>query len=124
MKMRTTHSSGLAFSLSVDFLEAFPLLVVDLPPNICTCTDLLACLVNQASGWEKDVNTYIKLPPLHMLARLLARDDDNQLRDLATEHPFVELRHDLLNVCFHLVVGRDFKIQFSYQLRKAKLQYS
>ena len=38
MRVGTTHSSGLAFSLSVDFLESLPLLIVDLPPKICTCT--------------------------------------------------------------------------------------
>lgn len=42
-----------------------------------------------------------------MLPRLLARDDHDKLGYLPSNHPLVELRHDLLNVGFDLVVGRD-----------------
>lgn len=42
-----------------------------------------------------------------MLARLLVSDDDYKLADLAMHHPPVELGHDLLDVCLHLIVGRD-----------------
>ena len=40
-----------------------------------------------------------------MLARFLACDDDDELGDLAAQHPLVELRHDLFDVGSHLVVG-------------------
>lgn len=42
-----------------------------------------------------------------MLPRLLARDDHYKLGYLPPNHPLVQLRHDLLNVGFDLVVGRD-----------------
>lgn len=42
-----------------------------------------------------------------MLARIFASYDHNQLRDLAVHHPFVELRHDFLDVGFYLVVRGD-----------------
>ena len=46
-----------------------------------------------------------------MLACLFARDYNHQFRDLAASHPFVELGHDLLNVCFDLIVGSDKHIE-------------
>lgn len=46
-----------------------------------------------------------------MLARVLVRDDDDQLRDLAAHHPLVELRHDLLDVGAHLVVRRHQHVE-------------
>lgn len=42
-----------------------------------------------------------------MLARVLTRDDHNQFRDLAMNHPLIELRHDLFDVGFYLVVRGD-----------------
>jgi len=42
-----------------------------------------------------------------MLARIFAGYDDYELRDLATDHPFVELGHNFLNVGFDLVVRGD-----------------
>ncbi|KAJ2965814.1 hypothetical protein NUW58_g10814 [Xylaria curta] len=40
-----------------------------------------------------------------MLAGVLVGYNDDQLADLAVLHPLVELRHDLLDVGFDLVVG-------------------
>lgn len=54
---------------------------------------------------------YVKLPPLEVLARVLVRDDDDQLRDLAVLHPAVQRGHDLLDVRLDLVVGRDEHVQ-------------
>ena len=53
----------------------------------------------------------IELPPFEMFASLLARDDNYQFRDLAARHPFVELGHDLLDVCFDLIIGSDKHIE-------------
>ena len=52
--------------------------------------------------------TYVELPALDRLTCLLACYHDNELRDLAAGHPFVELRHDFFDVGFDLVVGCDF----------------
>ena len=49
--------------------------------------------------------TYVKLPPLNMLASLLARDNNDQLGNLGLLHPSTELVHDLLDVGFNLVVA-------------------
>ena len=46
-----------------------------------------------------------------MFPSLLASDYDHQFRDLAACHPFIELGHDLLDVCFDLIVGRDKHIE-------------
>ena len=46
-----------------------------------------------------------------MLARVLVRDNDDQLADLAVLHPPVQLGHDLLDVGFYLVVGRNEHVQ-------------
>ena len=54
---------------------------------------------------------YVKLPPFNVLARVLVGDDNDQLGDLAADHPLVELRHDLLDVGAHLVVGRDQHVE-------------
>jgi len=35
--------------------------------------------------------TYIELPPLNMLARVLIGDDDDKLLHLAGKHPLVQL---------------------------------
>ena len=51
--------------------------------------------------------TYIELPSLNVLARVLVRDDDDEARDLTADHPLVELRHDALDVGLDLVVGGD-----------------
>ena len=53
----------------------------------------------------------VELPPLDVLARVLVRDDDDKLRDLAADHPLVQLRHDLLDVRLDLVVGRNEHVQ-------------
>lgn len=42
-----------------------------------------------------------------MFTSLLARDNYHKLRDLSSLHPFLQLRHDLLDVGFNLVVGRN-----------------
>ena len=39
-----------------------------------------------------------------MLSGLLARYDNDKLGDFATNHPFIELRHDLLDISLHLVI--------------------
>ncbi len=46
-----------------------------------------------------------------MLACVLVGDDNDQLGDLAADHPLVELRHDFLDVGAHLVVGRDQHVE-------------
>ena len=46
-----------------------------------------------------------------MFASLLARDYNHQLRDLAACHPFVELGHDLFDICFDLIVGSDKHVE-------------
>ena len=53
----------------------------------------------------------VELPSLNVFAGLLAGDYDHQFRDLAACHPFVELRHDLLDVCFDLIVGSDKHVE-------------
>ena len=42
-----------------------------------------------------------------MLASLFAGDHDHKLRNLSTIHPVFELRHDLLDVCLDLIIGRN-----------------
>lgn len=51
------------------------------------------------------VDLHIELPSLDMVASLLVRDHHNEFGDLPTNHPFVELGHDLLNISFDLVIG-------------------
>lgn len=51
---------------------------------------------------------YIELPSFHMLSGLSAGDNQDQFRDLSAHHPLIELRHDLLDVGFDLVVGGDW----------------
>ena len=53
----------------------------------------------------------VELPSLNVFAGLLAGDYDYQFRDLAARHPFVELRHDFLDVCFDLIVGSDKHVE-------------
>lgn len=49
-------------------------------------------------------DAHIELPALDVLARVLGRDDDDELGDLAAGHPFVELGYYALDVGFDLVV--------------------
>jgi hypothetical protein len=44
------------------------------------------------------------LPALDVLACFFARDYYNKLGDLAASHPFLKLRHDLLDVGLDLIV--------------------
>ena len=53
----------------------------------------------------------IELPSLDMFTSLLAGDYDYQFRYLAACHPFVELGHDLLDVCFDLIIGSDKHVE-------------
>ena len=46
-----------------------------------------------------------------MLACVLIGNDDDQLGDLAANHPLVQLGHDLFYVGADLVVGRDKHIE-------------
>lgn len=46
-----------------------------------------------------------------MFASLLAGDYNYQFRDLAACHPFVELGHDLFDICFDLIVGSDKHVE-------------
>jgi hypothetical protein len=48
---------------------------------------------------------YIELPSLDMLSSLFTRDDYDEFRNFAMNRPLAELRHDLLDVGFYLVVG-------------------
>lgn len=54
-------------------------------------------------------NRYIELPSFDMFAGLFVRDDYDELRDFTANHPFVKLGHNLLEVRFDLVVGRDWE---------------
>lgn len=47
---------------------------------------------------------YIELPPLDVFACIFTRDDNDDFGDFALLHPFLELRHDLLDVRFDLIV--------------------
>lgn len=51
--------------------------------------------------------SYIELPALDVLACVFICDDDDELGDLAADHPLIELGHDLLDVGLYLVIGRD-----------------
>lgn len=53
------------------------------------------------------METYVELPALEMLAGVFAGYHHHELGDLAPDHPLVELRHDLLDVRFDLVVRGD-----------------
>ena len=69
-------------------------------PNIWTFSLLSVC-----ARWYAVWETYIELPSLNMLACIFTRNNNHELGDLAADHPFVELAHDLLDVSFDLVVG-------------------
>lgn len=56
--------------------------------------------------WEGR-GTYVKLPPLNVLPGILVGNDNHQPRDLAADHPLVQLAHDALDIGLDLVVGRD-----------------
>ena len=45
-----------------------------------------------------------------MLACIFICDDDDELGDLAADHPLVELGHDLFDVGLYLVIGRDLAV--------------
>lgn len=49
----------------------------------------------------------VELPAFDVLAGVFVGDDDDEARNFATNHPFVELGHDFLDVGFYLVVGGD-----------------
>lgn len=42
-----------------------------------------------------------------MLPSILVRNDNHETRNLAADHPLVELAHDALDVRLYLVVGGD-----------------
>lgn len=48
-----------------------------------------------------------------MFAGFLVGDDNNQFRDLSTRHPLIQLRHDLLDIGLHLIIGGHW--QATYQ---------
>jgi hypothetical protein len=58
-------------------------------------------------GWLG--GTHVKLPPLDALACVLVGDDDDELGDLAANHPLIELGHNLLDIGLDLIVGRDWR---------------
>jgi hypothetical protein len=68
--------------------------------NSCTCKNTISCLM--MDFWEE---TCVELPALDVLARVFTRYDHDELRDLAADHPFIELSHDFLDIRFDLVVG-------------------
>ncbi len=69
--------------------------------KICTC--FVPGLVTFGLGWGKR-GMHVKLPPLYDVSRVFAGYDDDELGDLAADHPFVKLGHDFLDVGFDLVV--------------------
>lgn len=56
-------------------------------------------------------STYVKLPALDVLPGIFVGDHDDELRYLASHHPLVKLRHDLLDVGLDLVVGGNWHDQ-------------
>lgn len=96
--MNRTTCLGAAFSFSV--LDcAVPFLVGLL--YICTCS-------GQSWRFHKRRAIHVKLPSFDMLPGIFARDDYYELRDFAARHPFIELRHDLVDVGFDLIIGSDW----------------
>lgn len=78
--------------------------------KICTCEERLlvkSWSVHMRYEWEGGETTYVKLPALDALAGVLVCDDNDELGDLAADHPLVELGHDFLYVGLDLVIGRD-----------------
>lgn len=56
---------------------------------------------------SEDGGTNVELPSLNMFSRLFARDDNYKFWDLLADHPFVELSHNFLDVCFDLIIWSD-----------------
>ena len=50
----------------------------------------------------------VELPAFDVFASVLVGDDDDEAGDFATDHPFVELGHNFLDVSFYLVVGGHY----------------
>lgn len=61
--------------------------------------------VRRAAPTDKKGRTDIELPPLHVLAGIFIGNDNDELGDFSIFHPFVQLAHDLFDVCLDLVVG-------------------
>jgi hypothetical protein len=67
-------------------------------------------LASLSNAWGRRWGeTHVKLPPLDVLACVLVGNDDDELGDLAANHPLVELGHDLLDVGLDLIVGRHWR---------------
>lgn len=64
--------------------------------------------------------TYVKLPPLNVLPGVLVRDYNHETRDLAADHPLVQLPHDALNVRLYLVIGGDCALLAGSLLRNIR----
>jgi hypothetical protein len=94
-----TYSGGAEFSLSPAFCDERTFAVF---PNIWTWTP-----VNTRRACDQRW-TYVELPPLYVLTGLLAGDDNDELGNLASVHPVLELRHDLFDVRLDLVVGSNW----------------
>lgn len=103
-------SSGDEFSLSVVDFDFFDLLL-SLPKMFTYCSLAAPSLfplynLNYESARRLMREPYVELPPLDMLSGLLACDDYHEFRDLGFLHPFAQLTHYLLDVCFYLVIDR------------------
>lgn len=61
--------------------------------------------------WEGWGRTYVELPALDVLACIFIRDHDDQLGDLAADHPLIQLGHDLLDIRSDLVVCGDEHVE-------------
>lgn len=72
-------------------------------------------MILESENWEV---ANIKLPSLNMLPTFSTGDHNNEFRYFATNHPLVELRHDLVDIGFDLVVRSDW---FSYQRMSSRL---
>lgn len=57
-----------------------------------------------------DLLAHIKLPSFDILCSLFRCYHNDELRDFAPDCPFAELRHDLLDIGFYLVVIGDCMI--------------
>jgi hypothetical protein len=110
--------SGVAFSLSTGLLLLL-LFLLDLLNNWTCVQKLRKPALICANG---DVEAYIELPPLDMFSGLFAGNYNHQLRDLAAQHPLVELRHDSFNICLDLIVLRYCTKRSAYRPLVEKFQ--
>lgn len=99
--LRLCFCGSLAFAWSRIFLVCSPGRLLCFA-GIVEDVDL-RCLASRTC-FEMARTTYIKLPPLDVLAGVFVCDDNHQLGDLGLDHPLVELGHDFFDIGFDLIV--------------------